>query len=189
MCIVALHCILALCCIVFLGLLFSVVLALCCFPRPLQPYYTPICSGQQFVGQSFSSTSPLFFLTLGPQDLLLQILAASVPSTAPVSVDEIAAAIAQSISSVLLDVLSSLQSTSTAISSSSLSAASVSSQRSDLHVPEHTRMSVGPPISSPHTSSVSWVFLRSLIHSHPFLPFFLLDLWQFWAWFHHDWPY
>ena len=49
----------------------------------------------------------------------------------------------------------SLQSTSTAISSSSPAAASISSHRSDLRVPEHSRISVGPPISSPYTNSVA----------------------------------
>ena len=46
-----------------------------------------------------------------------QISAASIPSTVPVPVDEIAAAVAQAIGSVLPGVLSSLQSTSTAFSS------------------------------------------------------------------------
>ena len=94
---------------------------------------------------------------LGPQAPLPQSSVASVPSSAPVPVDEIAAAVAQAIGSVLPGMLSSIQSTSTAISSSSpsASAVSVSLHHSDLRVPEHPRISVGPPFSSPSTSSVA----------------------------------
>ncbi|XP_015762705.1 PREDICTED: uncharacterized protein LOC107341758 [Acropora digitifera] len=94
---------------------------------------------------------------LGPQAPLPQSSVASVPSSAPVPVDEIAAAVAQAIGSVLPGMLSSIQSTSTAISSSSpsASAVSVSLHQSDLRVPEHPRISVGPPFSSPSSSSVA----------------------------------
>ena len=92
---------------------------------------------------------------LGPQAPLPQSSVASVPSSAPVPVDEIAAAVAQAIGSNLPGVLSSIQSTSTAISSSSPSAVSVSLHRSDLRVPEHLSISVGPPFSSSSTSTVA----------------------------------
>ena len=87
---------------------------------------------QQFVGRAFPASC-------SSSQLGSQISTAMVPCTAAVPVDEIAAAVAQAMGSVLQGVLSSLQSNSTAISSSSLPAASAWSHCSDLPVPEHSR--------------------------------------------------
>lgn len=66
-----------------------------------------------------------------------------------------ATAFAQAICSLLPCMLSSLHSIPTASSSSSPSAARLSSYRLDLQVPEHLRISVEPPIWLPYTSSVT----------------------------------
>lgn len=66
-----------------------------------------------------------------------------------------ATAFAQAICSLLPCMLSSLHSIPTASSSSSLSAARLSSYRLDLQVPEHLRISVEPLIWLPYTSSVT----------------------------------
>ena len=93
----------------------------------------------------------------------------------------------------LPNVLSSLQSTPTAISSSSPSAASVLSRLSDLRVPEHSGISVGLLFrrltrARLHRQEDS-LFLRSLIRLLPFPPFFRFVLRQFWAQSLHYWPY
>ena len=96
---------------------------------------------------------------LGLQAPLPQSSVASVPSSAPVPVDEIAAAVAQAIGLVLPGMLSSIQSTSTAISSSSpsASAVSVSLHHSDLRVPEHLFGDVERNgQSSRHLKFVTW---------------------------------
>lgn len=81
--------------------------------------------------------------------------ATNFPSTTTVPVDEIATAFAQAICSLLPCMLSSLHSIPTASSSSSPSAARLSSYRLDLQVPEHLRISVEPPIWLPYASSVT----------------------------------